>query len=179
MVYMISVGLGGAISTRVSNELGAGNSQGARLAHRVMIIIAITEGATVGITTILVRHVWGKVYSSEAEVIKYVAKMMPLLALSDFLDGFQCVLSGAARGCGWQNLCALINLGAYYGVGIPSAVLFAFYFHIGGMGLWMGIICGLSVQVLALVTVNACTNWDKEAARALRRPQSSENRPSY
>ncbi|XP_031265320.1 protein DETOXIFICATION 16-like isoform X2 [Pistacia vera] len=173
MVYMISVGLGGAISTRVSNELGAGNSQGARLALRVMIIIAITEGATVGITTILVRHVWGKVYSNEAEVIKYVAKMMPLLALSDFLDGFQCVLSGAARGCGWQNLCALINLGAYYVVGIPSAVLFAFYFHIGGMGLWMGIICGLSVQVLALVTVNACTNWDQEAAKALHRVQKT------
>ncbi|KAJ0039118.1 hypothetical protein Pint_22183 [Pistacia integerrima] len=173
MVYMISVGLGGAISTRVSNELGAGNSQGARLALSVMIIIAITEGATVGITTILVRHVWGKVYSNEAEVIKYVAKMMPLLALSDFLDGFQCVLSGAARGCGWQNLCALINLGAYYVVGIPSAVLFAFYFHIGGMGLWMGIICGLSVQVLALVIVNACTNWDQEAARALRRVQKT------
>lgn len=59
-----------------------------------MIIIAITEGATVGVTTVLVRHVWGKVYSNETEVIKYVAKMMPLLALSDFLDGFQCVLSG-------------------------------------------------------------------------------------
>lgn len=57
-------------------------------------MIAITEGATVGITTILVRNVWGKLYSNEEEVIKYVAKMMPLLALSDFLDGFQCMLSG-------------------------------------------------------------------------------------
>ena len=39
---------------------------------------------------------------------------------------------GAARGCGWQNLCAFINLGAYYVVGIPSALLFAFVFHFGG-----------------------------------------------
>ncbi|KAL9456846.1 hypothetical protein AB3S75_005968 [Citrus x aurantiifolia] len=171
MVYMISVGLGGAISTRVSNELGAGNSKGARLALRVMIMIAITEGATVGITTILVRNVWGKLYSNEEEVIKYVAKMMPLLALSDFLDGFQCMLSGAARGCGWQNLCAYINLGAYYAVGIPSAVLFAFFLHIGGMGLWMGIICGLSMQIIALVTVIATTNWDHEATNALHRAQ--------
>ncbi|XP_062152007.1 protein DETOXIFICATION 16-like isoform X4 [Alnus glutinosa] len=132
MVYMISVGLGGAISTRVSNELGAGCPSGARLALSVMIIVAISEGAAVGITTILVRNVWGKLYSNEEEVIRYVAKMMPLLALSDFLDGFQCVLSGAARGCGWQNLCAFINLGAYYVVGIPSAVLFAFIFHFGG-----------------------------------------------
>lgn len=59
-----------------------------------MIIIALSEGTVVGISTILVRREWGKLYSNEEEVIKYVANMMPLLALSDFLDGFQCVLSG-------------------------------------------------------------------------------------
>lgn len=36
-----------------------------------------------------------------------------------------------------------------------------------GQGLWMGIICGLSVQVVALVTVNACTNWDQEVSFSL------------
>jgi MATE family multidrug resistance protein len=78
----------------VSNELGCGNARGALLALRVMIVIAIIEGSAVVLVTILVRNVWGKLYSNEDEVIKYVAKMMPLLALSDFLDGFQCVLSG-------------------------------------------------------------------------------------
>ena len=29
-------------------------------------------------------------------------------------------------------------------------------------GLWMGIICGLVVQVVALVAINACTDWDRE-----------------
>ncbi|KAK6921672.1 Multi antimicrobial extrusion protein [Dillenia turbinata] len=133
MVYMISVGLGGAISTRVSNELGARRPQGARLAVGVVVIVAISEGAVVGTTTILVSGVWGKLYSNEEEVVRYVSRMMPLLALSNFLDGFQCVLSGAARGCGWQNICSCINLVAYYVVAIPSAVLFAFVLHIGGM----------------------------------------------
>ncbi|WCJ22304.1 MATE efflux family protein [Euphorbia peplus] len=172
MVYMISVGLGGAISTRVANELGAGRPQGARLALKVMIIIALLEGAVIGIATILVRQVWGNLYSNDHEVIKYVARMMPLLALSDFLDGFQCVLSGAARGCGWQNLCATINLGAYYLVAIPCSLLFAFVFHFGSMGLWMGIICGLIVQIVALVTVNAFTDWDQEAAKATKRVEA-------
>ncbi|XP_065860354.1 protein DETOXIFICATION 16-like isoform X2 [Euphorbia lathyris] len=171
MVYMISVGLGGAISTRVSNELGAGRPQGARLAVNVMIIMALSEGAAIGIATILVRQVWGKLYSNDHQVIKYVARMMPLLALSDFLDGFQCVLSGAARGCGWQNLCATINFGAYYFVAIPCALLFAFVLNFGGMGLWMGIICGLLVQIVALVTVIVCTDWDQEAAKAIERVQ--------
>ncbi|OIW06959.1 hypothetical protein TanjilG_18347 [Lupinus angustifolius] len=156
MVYTISVGLGCVISSRVSNELGAGNAQGALLALRVMMVIAILAGTTIGLVTISVRNVWGKLYSNEDEVIHYVAKMMLLLALSDFLDGFQCVLSGAARGCGWQNLCVLINFIAYYVVGIPSAIIFAFVLHIGGMGLWMGIICGLAVQGIALVIINLC-----------------------
>ncbi|KAL8218644.1 hypothetical protein R6Q57_022017 [Mikania cordata] len=173
MVYMISVGLGGAISTRVSNELGAARPEAARLAIYVVVIIAILEGAIVGSITILVRHVWGRLYSNEEEVIKYVAKMMPLLALSDFLDGFQCVLSGAARGCGWQNFCAIMNLGAYYIVGIPCALLFAFILHVGGMGLWMGIICALCVQVVALIAINLSTNWSDEALKVVNRVQTS------
>nr|GMD18481.1 protein DETOXIFICATION 16-like isoform X1 [Ipomoea batatas] len=172
-VYMISVGLGGAISTRVSNELGAGRPQGARLALCVVVIVAISVGAVIATATILVRHIWGKLYSNEEEVISYVAKILPLLALSDFLDGFQCVISGAARGCGWQNLCAFINLGAYYVVGLPSSVLFAFVFHIGGMGLWMGIICALVVQNVALIAINLFTDWDKEARTAISRVNES------
>lgn len=150
----------------MSNELGAGNAQRARLAVCVAALIAASEGVIVGATTVLVRNVWGKLYSDEEEVVEYVAKIMPLLALSDFLDGFQCVLSGAARGCGWQTLCAVINLGAYYVVAIPSAVLLAFVFHVGGMGLWMGIICGLSVQAVVLIIINLHTNWNDEVLRA-------------
>lgn len=172
MVYMISVGLSGSISTRVSNELGAGRPQHAKLAVKVMVMMSISEGIVVAALTMLVRHAWGRLYSNEDEVVNYVSKMMLLLALSDFLDGFQCALSGAARGCGWQKICTFINLGAYYLVALPSAVLFSFVLHIGGMGLWTGIICGLTVQVIALVTVNLCTDWEKEARKALARVET-------
>ncbi|XP_042024262.1 protein DETOXIFICATION 16-like [Salvia splendens] len=173
MVYMISVGLGGAVSTRVSNELGAGNAARARLAVYVAAAIAASEGVVIGAITVLVRNVWGKLYSDEEEVIVYVARILPLLALSDFLDGFQCVLSGAARGCGWQTLCAVVNLGAYYVVAIPCAVLLAFVFHLGGMGLWMGIICGLLVQAVVLIVINIRTNWDDEVTKAVNRVQAT------
>ncbi|KAJ0537758.1 putative multi antimicrobial extrusion protein [Helianthus annuus] len=162
-----------SISTRVSNELGAARPEAARLAVVVVVVIAILEGLVVGSITILVRRVWGRLYSDDEEVINYVATMMPLLALSDFLDGFQCVLSGAARGCGWQNICAVINLGAYYIVGIPCALLFAFVLHVGGMGLWMGIICALSIQVVALIAINLSTNWTDEVWKAIHRVQTS------
>ncbi|KAL2936053.1 Protein DETOXIFICATION 16 [Bienertia sinuspersici] len=175
MVYMISVGLGAAVSTRVSNELGAGRPNAARLAFYVMGLISVTEGLVVAIITISIRHVWGRLYSDEEEVVRYVSKMMLLLAVSDFLDGFQCALSGAARGCGWQKMCSFINFVAYYIVAVPLAVLFAFVLHMGGMGLWLGIICGLSVAVIVLVIVILCTNWEKVGSKYKDLPQDESS----
>ncbi|KAG6627572.1 hypothetical protein I3843_15G117500 [Carya illinoinensis] len=172
-VWMIPFGLSCAISTRVSNELGAGHPEAARLAVRVVFVMALTEGILVGSVLILIRNIWGYAYSSEIEVVKYVAIMMPILAISNFLDGLQCVLSGTARGCGWQKIGAYVNLGSYYLIGIPCAVVFAFVLHIGGKGLWLGIICALVVQVLSLLTVTLRTNWEQQAKKATERVHDS------
>jgi MATE family multidrug resistance protein len=86
--------LNGSCSIRVSNELGAGNPRAARLAVYVVVVIAVIEGTLVGAVLMLIRNIWGYAYSNEEEVVKYVAIMMPILAVSNFLDGMQCVLSG-------------------------------------------------------------------------------------
>ncbi|XP_054820182.1 protein DETOXIFICATION 16-like [Prosopis cineraria] len=97
IVWMIPFGLSGAVSTRISNELGAGHPRTARLAVCVVPVMAIIEGILIGTVLILIRNIWGHAYSKEVEVVKYVATMLPILALSNFLDGLQCVLSGTAK----------------------------------------------------------------------------------
>uniref|UniRef100_A0A0D3FUV3 Protein DETOXIFICATION n=1 Tax=Oryza barthii TaxID=65489 RepID=A0A0D3FUV3_9ORYZ len=178
LAFMIPFGLGSAISTRVSNELGAGRPEAARLASRVVMVLGLGVGVAIGLAMILVRHLWGYAYSNEEEVVQYVAKMMPILAVSFLFDDLQCVLSvrdssGVARGCGWQKVGAIVNLGAYYLVGIPAALCFAFVYHLGGMGLWLGIMCALIVQMLLLLAITVCTNWEKEALKAKERVFSS------
>lgn len=81
-------------STRVSNELGAGRPRAARLAVRVVVVLAVSEGLGVGLILVCVRYVWGHAYSNVEEVVTYVAKMMLVIAVSNFFDGIQCVLSG-------------------------------------------------------------------------------------
>ncbi|KAI3874825.1 hypothetical protein MKW98_019398 [Papaver atlanticum] len=169
LVWMIPSGLGGAVSTRVSNELGAGHPDAARLAVQVVFVLAATEGILIGIIMILIRNIWGSAYSNEKEVVDYVALMMPILAVSNFIDGLQSVLSGTARGCGWQKIGAYVNLGSYYLVGIPSAVLLAFVLHVGGKGLWIGMVCALFVQGFSLLIITIRTNWEQEAKRASER----------
>eukprot|EP00253_Pinus_taeda_P010400 PITA_10400 len=132
LVYMIPLGLGAAVSTRVSNELGAGRSHAARLSAHVALCMSAMEALVIGSTLLCMRNVLGYAYSNEGEVVDYVSSMMPLFASSTVMDGMQSVLSGIVRGCGWQKLGAYANLGAYYVVGIPIAVILAFVLHIGG-----------------------------------------------
>jgi MATE family multidrug resistance protein len=74
--------------------LGAGQPKAARLAVRVVLVMAIAEGLLNALVMILLRNIWGHVYTHEQEVVKYVAIMMPIVAISSFLDGIQGVLSG-------------------------------------------------------------------------------------
>ncbi|KAF7819934.1 protein DETOXIFICATION 16-like isoform X1 [Senna tora] len=164
--WVIPLGLGAAISTRVSNELGAGNPRAARSAVYVVLIMAIIVGILVGAVMILIRNVWGYAYSNDEQVVQYVASMLPILAASNFVDGLQSVLTGTARGCGRQKTGAFVNLGSYYIIGIPSAMLFTFVWHIGGKGLWLGILCALVVQVSCLLTITIRTDWEEEAKKA-------------
>lgn len=47
------------------------------------------------------------------------------------MDAFTKIV-GTARGCGWQKIGAVINLGAYYLLGIPCSVILAFVYNFGG-----------------------------------------------
>ncbi|XP_057868198.2 protein DETOXIFICATION 16 [Cryptomeria japonica] len=173
LAYTIPFGFGAAVSTRISNELGAGHSRSARLAVYVVLFMSITEAVLVGCLLFSIRNVCGYAYSNEKEVIDYVASMIPLLVVTSLLDGIQGSLSGVARGCGRQNLGAYINLGAFYIVGIPMAVLLAFVLHVGGRGLWLGITCGGFTQTVLLFLMTSCTDWEQEARNAEERVNTS------
>ncbi|KAM7257148.1 hypothetical protein ACFE04_012889 [Oxalis oulophora] len=167
--FQIPVGLGNVICTRVSNELGAGRPEVARLAIRVALSLVTTEGLMVASIMLLGRKSWGKLYSHEHEVVKYAGKILVYVAVSHIIDALQAVLSGICRACGKQRSGAIINLGSYYIVGIPCGVVLAFVFHVGGPGLWIGIIAALVVQALLLSILTIKTNWEHESKRAIDR----------
>ncbi|KAJ6321998.1 hypothetical protein OIU77_011976 [Salix suchowensis] len=137
-LYGIPYGLAAAASTRIANELGAGNPRAARFA----------------------------VYAQRKEVVDYVTTMAPLVCLSIIMDSLQGVLSGVARGCGWQHIGAYINLGAFYLCGIPVAAFLGFWLNLKGMGLWIGIQIGAFTQTVLLSIVTSFTNWEKQARMA-------------
>jgi len=173
LCYMIPFGIGAAVSTRVGNELGAGRPQAAKGSVVIAVSFGLVEGFLMATLLFSVRHQWGKVFSNEGEVIDYVARCIPLLTTMQIMDSIQGVLSGVARGCGWQAFGAAANLGAYYIVGLPAAITLAFVYDLKGRGLWLGMILGIVTQTVTLSILTYMTNWQQMAESALLRVYSS------
>lgn len=168
-IYTIPEAIGSAASTRVSNALGAGSPQAARVSVSAAIILAASEAVLLSTIIFACRNVLGYSFSNEQDVVDYVTDMVPLLCLSVILDTLHGTLSGIARGCGWQHLGAYVNLGAYYAVGIPIAAILGFWIKLRGKGLWIGILIGAFCQTVMLSLITSCTNWEKQASKARER----------
>ncbi|XP_058769453.1 protein DETOXIFICATION 12-like [Vicia villosa] len=168
-LYTVPFGIGAAASTRVSNELGAGNPFEARVAVVGAMSLSLIETTIVSATLFACRHVFGYIFSNDKEVVDYVTVMAPLVCISVILDSIQGVLAGIARGCGWQHLGVYVNLGAFYLCGIPVAAALAFWVQVGGKGLWIGIQVGAVVQCVLLSIITSCINWEQLAMKARQR----------
>ncbi|XP_051148798.1 protein DETOXIFICATION 12-like [Andrographis paniculata] len=174
-LYAIPSGLAAAGSTRISNELGAGNPQGARTAVIALMLFAGMNAVVVSTSLFATRNIFGYIFSNEKEVVSYVTKMAPLVSLSVIVDNTQGTLSGVARGCGWQHIGAYINLGAFYLFGIPIAVALSFWLDLRGRGLWIGVLAGATIQSILFGVITCCTNWEKQAIGARQRLLAEES----
>ncbi|XP_022879786.1 protein DETOXIFICATION 3-like [Olea europaea var. sylvestris] len=167
--YFIPYSIGAAASTRVSNALGAGCSETAQVAVWAAIVLSVVEVIVACTILLCLRHVVGYAFSDVKEVVDYLDDITPLVCLLLTMDCIQAVLSGVARGSGWQHLGAYVNLGAFYLVGIPMASVLGFVLHLQGKGLWLGLNMGSIVQSFLLTLITTLTNWKKQASMAQQR----------
>ncbi|KAI3430027.1 uncharacterized protein J3R85_008302 [Psidium guajava] len=169
LLFTVPYGFGAAASTRVSNELGAGNPNRARVAVLAILSLASIEAVIMGTALFCCRHVLGYAYSNEKQVVHYIGVMTPLICLSIFMDSIQAVLSGVARGSGWQRIGAYVNIGAFYLIGLPIGLILGFVLHLQAKGLWIGVVSGTAVQSALLSLITGATNWQKQANETRKR----------
>ncbi|XP_027340392.1 protein DETOXIFICATION 40-like [Abrus precatorius] len=175
-VFMISVGFNAAASVRVSNELGARNPKSASFSVVVVTLISFIISVIAALVVLALRDVISYAFTEGEEVAAAVSDLCPLLALSLVLNGIQPVLSGVAVGCGWQAFVAYVNVGCYYGVGIPLGSVLGFYFKFGAKGIWLGMLGGTTMQTIILIWVTFRTDWNKEVEEAAKRLNKWENK---
>ncbi|CAF2106460.1 unnamed protein product [Brassica napus] len=159
--YMLTYGLSAAASTRVSNELGAGNVKGAKKATSVTTKLSLVLALGVVVTLFVGHDGWVGLFSNSPLIKDEFASLRFFLAASITLDSIQGVLSGVARGCGWQRVVTVINLGTFYFIGMPIAAFCGFKLKLYAKGLWIGLICGLFSQSSSLLLMTIFRKWTK------------------
>ncbi|WFC99370.1 hypothetical protein MYAM1_002114 [Malassezia yamatoensis] len=144
VTFQLPYGAAVAASVRVGNMLGAGFLTEARRATYAALFMAFVIGMLNSSLVFVARHQWGYLFSSDPEVVRLVASILPILALFQLADCICGIAAGILRGCGRQSLSAGINLTAYYIVGIPTSLFLAFGpLHMGLAGLWWGLTLAL------------------------------------
>ncbi|XWS24029.1 hypothetical protein CRYUN_Cryun28dG0066200 [Craigia yunnanensis] len=180
LVYCFPSALSVGVSTRVGNELGANRPGKARISVIVSLFCAIAIGLSAMLFTTLMRHQWGKFFTSDAEILKLTAVALPIVGLCELGNCPQTTGCGVLRGSARPTIGANINLGSFYLVGMPVSILMGFVIKMGFPGLWLGLLAAQASCAFLMLLVLCRTDWmvQVERARVLTQTSSSSNKPS-
>ncbi|KAG1807494.1 MATE efflux family protein [Suillus subaureus] len=161
--------LGIATSVRIGNLLGERNARRAEVSAIVAILLSAVIAAFFSAVLLTFRKSWGYLFNNDIEVVTLVASILPILALFQVPDFACAITSGILRARGKQFTGALLNISAYYVIGIPFGLWLTFKQDMRLVGLW----CGLTAALLYASTLGIwlClrTNWKREVEKVAER----------
>lgn len=143
--FMIPLGLSFAIMTRVGMAMGEDNPEKARIIGVSGIIMGMLSMCLSVVVIIFFGESVATLYSDDEAVITIALSLLALAAMFQIPDGIQVCSAGALRGLEETKAPMHYAILGYWILAMPLAVLLAFYFDMGARGLWIGLLCGLSV----------------------------------
>ncbi|CAN1253636.1 Protein DETOXIFICATION 49 [Linum perenne] len=173
LIYIFPSSLSFGVSTRVGNELGANNPSRAKLAALVGMSWSFVLGISAMLFAVMVRNVWATMFTSDVEILGLTSMVLPIIGLCELGNCPQTTGCGVLRGSARPKLGANINLGSFYLVGMPVAVLLSFYLGYDFKGLWIGLMAAQGSCLVTMLFVVWRTDWKVEAVRAKELTSSS------
>lgn len=165
ITYMFPLGFGQVATIRVGLAAGASDPPGAIRAGWVSYAFGVscmTVAAFVmwGAPGWLIQFFIDVHNPNNSTVVILATQFMFFAALFQLTDGAQAVAAGMLRGLYDTRTPMLLALIGYWVIGVPVGALLAFSFDLGGVGIWIGLVCGLAVVAL-LMTLR----WIKHSSR--------------
>jgi len=160
-----------ATQVRMSVHLGAGNVPEAKRALRIGATTALVYGVLVSATFMALRGDVARVFTSDENVRHLTSKISVLVGLGfAFLAGFYIAMA-ALMAQGRPNVVAVAFFVGAWGVGVPSAVIFAFRIEAtkGLFGLWLGLTVGYSLITIIALGALWNSDWEQIAKDAVQR----------
>ncbi len=159
MTFMFAMGLGVVAMIRVGNQLGMkAYTDLRRIAISLFLLIGLFDVVFCAIYLNFNEYLpW--IYleyhgdNTPADTLEVVAIAASLLLVSGFFqitDGLQAVILGSLRGIQDVNVPTALTFISYMVVGLPVSYYLGLHTELKAMGIWIGLLTGLSCSALLL-----------------------------
>ncbi|MCG6114148.1 MAG: MATE family efflux transporter [Mesorhizobium sp.] len=156
IAFMVPMGIAQAATVRVGRACGAGSEQGIMVSGWVAFALGVAFMTMTATLMVTMPHLLISAFLDlddpvNAEVVGLAVLFLAVAALFQIVDGAQAVAGGMLRGLQDTKVPMFYAAIGYWGIGMPSGILLAFWFGMGGAGIWLGLCIGLAVVAFMLV----------------------------
>ena len=159
MTFMFAMGLGVTAMIRVGNQKGRQDFISLkRIAYSIFLLIFIFD-IVFCLFFLLTSDYLPWIYLNDnnllqikdvQEVVTIASSLLIASAFFQISDGLQAVVLGALRGLQDVNIPALITFFSYGVFGIPVSFFLALKTDLGALGIWVGLLSGLTTSAILL-----------------------------
>ena len=165
LLYMLPLGVAGAVAIRVAQERGAGNDKALRPIAFAALGVALIWLIGAALVLALRGEAIARLITDDPAVVALATAIFLVFAPMQIFDGVQSAMLGALRGLSDTAWPALVSAIAYWPVALPLGWALAYPLGFGPAGVWAGFI-------LALAGAGAALTW-----RFLRKTRLSQGQP--
>jgi MATE family multidrug resistance protein len=157
--FMVAMGLSVTAMIRVSHSKGKADFKEMIVVARSIFLLAIILETIFGIFFVVFHtylpHLFLNMSDSaqildNQEIIGITAQLLLVAAVFQLSDGIQVVVLGALRGLQDVKIPMYITFVAYWLIGFPISFYLGKYTELKAVGIWIGLLAGLSAAALFL-----------------------------
>jgi MATE family multidrug resistance protein len=155
MTFMLHLGLSNAATIRAGNAYGRKDRD--HLARGALVAYVMSFGMALITTTAfliwpeaLISLFMQKAEPMRVQILSIGVGLLAMAALFQMVDGAQAIALGVLRGVQDTKMPMVIAALSYWVIGIPCSYVLGFVFGFGGIGVWAGLVLGLSLAAILM-----------------------------
>lgn len=156
LTFMVHLGLSNAATVRAGNAMGRRDAN--HLARGAIVAILLSLGvAFVAVILLLsfpqtlLEMFLNPTEPNREAILSIGVSLVFVAALFQFVDGAQVMALGLLRGVKDTRAPMVIAAVSYWGIGVPSGYVLGFWTDLGGVGVWLGLVVGLTAAAILLL----------------------------
>ena len=156
LTFMVHLGFSQAATIRAGRALGRGDEinlrRGAKMAISMSTVFAVaTMAVFLLIPEPLIAVFIDPSEPEKAALLRIGISLLAMAGLFQVVDAVQVLALGLLRGVQDTAVPMVIATISYWVVGLPVSYLLAFTLGMGGVGIWLGLVVGLSVAAVLMM----------------------------